>query len=363
MEEIEDLDLEGGDDTTQSEEELHALLEVVDELIAEGKLGRSVDILDGAERRFSADKESQLYVKFLLKKAQLFVTRARWNEARDYFDIAAEIVNRHENESVEWKKFAQEIYLGIGKMSWRLGDYELAEDFIVRAISYSEQDDLKVGKGYIELGNIKGEKGDMEASIENYRKAIGVLEKIGEKDELTRALNNISDSYYKMDNFEKSVEYADKCIALAKEIGNQRYLGFGYMTGGEALIKMGEVEKSKEYFQNSQDIFWDTDDAYVHGCLFTLLGMIDTEVDSYKEAREAFEKARDYLEQTDIRYYLARVYHEYGTLEEKQGHYSDAKDLYEKSLDILTHDKCLQEAQEVQQHLKKMKEREEKEEE
>ena len=50
MEEIEDLDIEGPPSAAQSEEELNALLEVVDELISEGKLGKGVDILDGAER-------------------------------------------------------------------------------------------------------------------------------------------------------------------------------------------------------------------------------------------------------------------------------------------------------------------------
>ena len=51
MEELETEDL-----IYEDEEELKAVLETIDELISEGKLGRGVDILDNYYRRFAANK-------------------------------------------------------------------------------------------------------------------------------------------------------------------------------------------------------------------------------------------------------------------------------------------------------------------
>lgn len=347
--------LDGAD--LPSEEELIDILEQVDQCMKESKLGKGADLLEDNRVLFEANKDSETYVMYLLKTASLFVMRARWNEAWDYYDLALGIVGEHIGDKGKWTLFAKEVYLGMGKMSYRLGDYARAEDFLVRSIESPVEEPEMTGAAHIELGNVNGEKGDTDSAIAQYLKAIKILEPINAEKELTRAYNNIADTYYKVGEFEASIEFADKCIALADKTGNTRQVGFGYLTGGEALLKAGDIDRSREYFQKAQEVLEDTDDAYVNGCLFTLLGMIETQVDSYKEAREAFERAKDYLEETDIRYYLARLFHEMGTLEENAGNYNDAEGHYNNALEILSEDECLAECKEVQEHLEKLKKR------
>ncbi len=334
-----------------------ALLEILDQAeqyINAGRLGDGVDLLEDNRKAFEMHSDQTIFGKYLLKLGYLFLLRSRWNEAREYYSLAVELVKEHKAGGDTWDQLAQEGFLGLGKIHWRMGEYLDAENYLEKGILVRDNEDIHLAKLLIEMGNVKGERGDMNSAVEHYRRSIAILENLDEPGELTRAYNNISDTLAKSEEYAEAVEFAEKCVKLAQDTNNKRQEGFGYLTGAEALVKMGDIPKAREFYQCSQEALEETDETYVQGCLMLLLGMIETEVDNYRDARQAFEEAKELLEETDIQYYMARVYEEYGHLFQKMGNYSQARGLMEDALEILREHRCLAEIKHVKERLKEI---------
>jgi tetratricopeptide (TPR) repeat protein len=342
-----------------SEVEHDEFFSKVDSLIASGKLGKALEFMKNTSDKLSAEKDIIVHVLYLIKIGQINILKVQWEDAKNHFKQAEEIIDSNLDKGPLWEKLAQKLYVEFGNMYWRLADYLKAELYLEKAISIAKEEDVAKAKAHIEMGNIKGERGELQEAVENYYKAINILERLGEKTELSRAFNNISDAYFKKGNYDWAVAYADKCIELNKELGRPRNLAIGYLTGAEALVKIGDIEDAREYHKLSSEAIKDIDDDYVKGCLSNVLGMIETEEENFKKAEKAFKKAQKLLKNTDIPFYLARAYYENGILYQNMDEFTKAREVFIEALKIFDEHQCAEEANTVKLHLKEMKEKEE----
>jgi len=344
----------GGADPPKEEQD--DFFREVDALIAKGHLGEALELLRNTSDEFAAEKDIIVHVLYLMKIGQINILKVQWDDAKEHFDQAEDVINANLDKGPFWEKLAQRLYVEFGNMYWRLADYLKAEIYLKKAIKISDDEDIVKGKAHIEMGNIKGERGELVEAVENYYKAINILQKLGNKFELARAFNNISDAYFKKGNYDWAVAYADKCIELNKELDRPRNLAIGYLTGAEALVKIGDIEGAREYHELSSKAIEDIDDDYVKGCLSNVLGMIETEEDHYRKAEAAFKQAQELLKNTDIPFYLARAYFENGILYMNMDEYEKAKEVFNTAFEIFQEHHCVEDANSVTRYLAEIEE-------
>ena len=328
-------------------EQLLKILKTSDDLLADGLPDRAANLLDENKNRFYDSKDHEIILRFKLKLAFLFIQWSRWNEAWNLLDNALLMAHQHETDGGVWDDLIAEIYDDMGRITFRLGDYESSKSLLNKTLAKTKEGSLLRGCAYNELAGVYSETGDLELAIEYLTKSIEVLEALCNTVELSRAYNNLSYTYIKLDRYDKSLEFALKAYAIAKEMGNKRFISFASMNASTALLKLGNIDGAREYYKLAQEALMDSSEIYALGCLYTLDGMIETEVGDFEEARSAFEMARDYLEDSDIKFYLARLYCEYAVLQKKIGAPDEARTYYKMALKMLENDRCKMEIEKV----------------
>lgn len=327
-----------------------AILDMADDLVLQGSLDEAMDLLNQARKSTDTIKDPHLFARILFKLGYVSILMAQWSMAEDFYLAAGEIIEPRLEETA-WQKLAQELYIAKGFMFWRLGNYLDAEEYLNKAISISKDEDILLGKAYLEMGNVLAEKGETEAAIKNLLHAIEILSKTDDKNELARAYNNISDAFKKNSDFDSAVLYADKCIAKAVEKGNKRQEGFGYLTGGESLVKKGDVKKARQYLESARTAFGHAIEPYIVGSLLLLEGIIVAKEHNFKQALAVFEEAKKKLALSNIPYYLALVYHEEGGVYKNMGNIILAKRCFEDALKIFRDHRCLADIRAVKRDL------------
>lgn len=333
--------------------DLEKVLDQVEELSSDGKLAQGIELLEKHKRDFESRSDSKLYTQYLAKMANISVLKSNWDDAKSTLKEAKDVLPKKTCDP-EWIKMAQEIYLGMGKTAWRQGRYFDAERYITRGLRADNKKDEMKAKLHIEMANVKAEKGELETAILEYTKAINILIPKGISEDLSRAYNNIADTYMQANHYKLAREYADKCIKDGVKLGNRRQEGFGYLTGGEALVKMGDFESASKYQSMAARTFEDSDEDYVLGCVWLLKGSVETGLKEYVSARMAFENARLHLEKTNIPYYLAKLDAEEAELFKKMGNMVRAKEQLQQALKVMREIRSISEIKRIKTNLKEI---------
>jgi tetratricopeptide (TPR) repeat protein len=336
--------------TSEEKVELEEILDVVEDLSQDGKLKKGEKILD--EKKSLFEKNGDLtYVRYLLKRGHLCIKRSQWSEARDYFKQAnSEILIKEPDE--DWDTLSQEVFIGLGKISWRTCMYYDAQVYLKRALELSSKKDLNRAKIHIEMANVLADTGEFEHAIDNYHKAIRILEPLGDTEELTRTYNNIADTFMQAEDFESCLDYALKCIEISEQVGNKRQESWGYLTGGEALVKMGYVDIAKEYLDGVRAGFGNSEEDYLQGSLFKLEAMVEAGDSNFQGAKTSFVKAREHLEYAGMPYYSAQLDYEEANMYKVMGNFSMAKKFYDRALSTFREQRCKAEIKKLKRDIK-----------
>lgn len=330
----------------QFEDELKDVLDKLKHYYDKGEFNNAFDLIDEYKPQFENTSDPTIKFTYLTFQGRLFGQRSRWQEYWNCFDEAYEIVQENLDEDPVWKDRGRETLLGIGKVTFRLGDYETSKDFLERALE-GGSDTLIDAEVHIEMGGLYAEMGEMHKSIIHFLKGIELLEGHDEPQISARVMNNLADAYNKIDQHEEAFEYASKGVEISRKNDFKKLTAFNSMNASTAKLRLGDIDGAREYFALVEENFEHEQDPYSLGAMKNLEGMIETQAGNYTKAEEAFLEAMSLLEQADIRYYQARIYHEYGRMLEMTDQPHKAKEMYEKALDLLESDQCRIEADKV----------------
>lgn len=152
--------------------------------------------------------------------------------------------NRHKNEDNQKFNEAIKIYKnvialdpfhtralkGVGWCYYKLDDLGRATDYAKRAIEVSPSDE-----NYNLLAAIYSSKGERELAIENYNKALSLVDEESEKAYL---LSNMSMEYAALENYAKAREVLDKALLLDSTFTH------AWWSMGQLYKKLGNLDSS-----------------------------------------------------------------------------------------------------------------------
>ncbi len=166
-------------------------------------------------------REVQLQARSRFMLAYLHIQRQEWAEALDYFKEMYQLTSETENRSMllVTRAYQADAY-------WGMGDYAQAEKVAIRAIAHARQADAPHHEALAlhVMGKIYTARKEYTEAEQAFKEAIELLERIGSKLELGRALKNRAELCLHQGDFEGAkVEY-NRARGIFDELGAPRDL-------------------------------------------------------------------------------------------------------------------------------------------
>ena len=224
------------------------------------------------------------------------------------------------------------------------------------------------------LALLQQNEGEYDLALENYRLAVPIFEKEGDKGNLATAFNNIATILMERAEFENAVEPLTKCISLRKEFGQaeeaviaSKKLGYSYQklgklsesvdsyrdafdlalklddkTGvcdayfdlGTSLHKMGELEQAAEILGKSVEKAKELDDKTRITDALEYLGAVHFDFEDYSKAKEAYEQCRDIRMNDPDKEAAAMTLSNLGNVELRLDNAEEARKLYQQAVEM-----------------------------
>jgi|GEM_PF-4481963 len=191
----------------------------------------------------------------------------------------------------------RDLMLSMGKIHFRKGDLDLANDFLKDAHDSAKEakDELVQGKALIDLGNVQIMLGNYDVAEVRFQDGVGLIEKVGTKAELMRGLHNLAYVYFHNGNLQKAKEVLLRCVELCSgaEPGICIYV---FSDLAHTYINLGELDKAQEVLKKAEEKLDRTDDKlgrlnlrWVQGLLKGARGDTKGALTIYEEILPAIE--------------------------------------------------------------------------
>ncbi len=182
---------------------------------------------------------------------------------------------------------------------------KFAEELI--SLSVAAGNHLYQYRGYLQKGNKKRLKGDLQEAIEAYFKSAEAAKKAGFAVGEGTAYSAIADVYSISNNHSNSERYYDEAIRLLRESGDSIVLGSVILNAGDEFLNNKKYKAALRYFKESQSIFEKA--GYPVGEAYSLgnIGMVYANTGNRVLAEKNINKAIGVLEALED-YYPICVY-------------------------------------------------------
>jgi len=186
-----------------------------------------------------------------------------------------------------------------------------------------------------ELGYTMYEKGDMNAAMTNFNKALQQAESSDNRVEACRAHINIGQILLEMDQVADGEIHLKKAHRTANDIDDDSLLYSSLLSIGKLYYKQEKYEDAEEAVLDAVDIAEDLDSRDKHARALNDLGAIYQTTGKQKKAIETFLHGLFLYENCEGRVALigkGSVSNNLAAIRQEQGRHMDAWDLYTNSL-------------------------------
>ncbi len=191
----------------------------------------------------------------------------------------------------------RDLMLSMGKIHFRKGDLDLANDFLKDAHDSAKdaKDELVQGKALIDMGNVQIMLGNYDVAEVRFQDGVKLIEKFGTKAEHMRGLHNLAYVYFYKGNLQKAKAVLLQCVELCSgaEPGICIYV---FSDLAHTYINLGELDKAQEVLKRAEEKIDKTDDKlgrlnlrWVQGLLMGARGDINGALTVYEEVVPAIE--------------------------------------------------------------------------
>jgi tetratricopeptide (TPR) repeat protein len=175
------------------------------------------------QRALESDEDS---VEVLVVLGQLYYESGKYENALHEFEKAL-----GDNDRLA------DIYIGIGMTQAALGDNDVAEENLRRAI----QTDISYWQSYNAMGNFLFDQGRFDEAAEFYQMFVNRV------DDDAVALNNLGVAYYAAGDFKRAAETWDRSLAIKPSRS-------AYSNTGTMYFYLGDFERAIERYVNAANL-------------------------------------------------------------------------------------------------------------
>lgn len=249
----------------------------------------------------------------ILYRGKIDYFEGNYKDAHSSFITANEVFLRNrENE------YIIETYLFLGMTTYELLCYEASLNFYKQAEKIINEnsivnDDI-LAKIYFNISQCYFKLENYTGTIDYALLAMNKYDKKSDKFQYGQSLLMLSLSYNSLDRFDEATQFADKAIQIFKELDDKKFVAKMETNMGILLSQVGNIEESFVHLNNSYDIKLDIDDDTLP---FTMLKMADNYMKT-NDIDRAIEIVNDVIEKSIYKtncsyiptayYYLYKLY-------------------------------------------------------
>jgi tetratricopeptide (TPR) repeat protein len=218
-------------------------------------------------------------------------------------------------ERVEELKPAQQIdmYIQLGNLEIRLGDFRAGLDNFEKAAGLSGQHALKTEQmmALNALGWGNRLVGRFERAMKYYAEALELSIELGDRKREAWILNNMAFATGRLGFHRKALDLCDQALETWKEVDFDRGLGAVHEVYGEVYVLSSDFDKALEHYGLALDVFEPANDQEWLSRVYAGCGLAYRLADDLERAEEALQKALSINVEKDKTMILHRLGHIY----------------------------------------------------
>ena len=177
-----------------------------------------------------------------------------------------------------------ELFFHYSFLQRSLGDYQLALNVINKALRLAETDEWFQIKAAIAKGSLYFLSGENETALTEYESALKLSQKVGDKQNESKAMVDIGIILDMNGEVDKAREYFNKAIKISKGINDNENLAFAYSELGVSFSFTNELINAKENYKRSYQIYKSLGNKMRLSFLSDNLGRIYLNIFDFKSA-------------------------------------------------------------------------------
>jgi len=278
----------------------------------------------------------------------IFKRQSEWDEAIKSFQISLESL-----EGITSAAGISDAHRGLGYVYWRKGDYEKAKSNFIIAMDNAEKsgDKAMIGMVHIERGLVDSDQGNLKDAIGHYKESITLLEDAREWQQLSRAYNNLGDTYLQQKEWEEAIKYFDLCKQAATKNNHISMIGWSLFNTGEALAMSGNPDEAIEKCKEAIEILDTLHDHVGTSAAYRNLGTAYRFKKEWASAEENFKEAETRLDKINSPFNSAHLDMEWGIMLAEKGEKPNAKKHLKKAASIFENIGAQKYLERVNEHL------------
>lgn len=305
-----------------------------DEAIKSNGIQLGISLLEQNEF-VKAENEFQHYILSLTdvaEKSSVIYEVAKLYNSKLYFDLSIDYclegIQLINNDS-----FDKHFYKTIAINHIDLGNYDQAEYYFHQSQKVNETFEEYTVNDYNLIGEIFRLKGDVDVSIEHFKKAISKNIDIKKADDLVVSYNSLGLSYLVLKDYMKASFYLNKSLELIDSLKMTHRKQAISISFGDLYLQQNKYEKAIYFYR--QTIRYDLQNhpdrvELLKGAHYGLWKTYE-QIESYKEALNAYKEYQKYSQKLFDRDKQATIF-QHQILSERTVHKNEIRLLENKSL-------------------------------
>ena len=261
----------------------------------------------------------------------IFKRQSEWDEAIRSFEASLKSLG-----GISSAAGIADAYRGLGYVYWRKGDYDNAKSNFKIAMENAEKsgDKAMIGMVHIERGLVDSDTGELEDAINHYLESIKLLEDAREWQQLSRAYNNLGDTFLQQRQWAEAIKYFELCKESATKIYHISMIGWSLFNTGEALAMSGNPDEAVEKCNEAIEILDKLHDHVGVSAAYRNLGVAFRFKEEWDSAEESFKEAETRLDKINSPFNSAHLNMEWGFMYANKGEKSKAKKHLKKAANV-----------------------------
>lgn len=215
----------------------------------------------------------------------IFLEEGNDAEAIHKFIVAARLQDSLVHDPVRQSR----ALLNIANIENRLGNSEKALGYAREAQRMAEGGVFDLGSAYASqlIGRIYRKQKKLDEALVEYKKALDLYERLGEKRSVAETFQNIGNVKYDKGDFKEAQNEYHAVLRVAKDIANHSLMAHAYSSLGYVFFELKQFEKAIAYTDSSRIA---AENPYTVLDAYQMLSSIYQKQNRYKEALLYFQK-------------------------------------------------------------------------
>ncbi len=178
--------------------------------------------------------------------------RANYDDAILWLESALREINRDLSSGNAVERVR--IYLDIGWVDYRRGNWGDAEHWRLRALEISEGLDYyaEMGSAFNGLAALYNMRGDRLRAIEFAERGLQVREMVGDVEGMSRSHSNIGATMLNLGRWDDALPHLERSLELKRRIGDAKNLPAAYTNLGHYYLYKGDTIKARELLSTAR---------------------------------------------------------------------------------------------------------------